>query len=216
MKRAPFAAAALAVVTTGAAALLLTFAPAQAAETTTTTATTEVAAGVSDVVADDPTLTAKPVTDLKADGAKIEVDGENFPSEDVYVAVCASTPQPTDLSKCLGAPVTADGTNAAWAHIKAADLGNGSFKAMLTLPSVTGSPNCVTGPCSVYAAKDRTARPSRNSTAYLVSPRRHRHPRRQVRRHPRGAVHCDPAADRLAVDRGRRNPAGGFLRIQGR
>src|SRR6478752_1173717 len=131
MKRAPFAAAALAVVTTGAAALLLTFAPAQAAETTTTTATTQVAAGVSDVIADDPTLTAKPVTNLKADGAKIEVDGANFPTEDVYVAVCASTPDPTDLSKCLGAPITADGTNAAWAHIKAADLGNGSFKVML-------------------------------------------------------------------------------------
>src|SRR6478752_441594 len=88
------------------------------------------AAGVSDVVADDPTLTAKPVTNLKADGAKIEVDGANFPTEDVYVAVCASTPDPTDLSKCLGAPITADGTNAAWAHIKAADLGNGSFKVM--------------------------------------------------------------------------------------
>jgi len=161
MNRARLAAATLAVLTTGTAALLLALAPAQAAVPTPTVAAQP---GIAQAPADGtPELTVTPTTDLAADGAAIKVVGSGFPDGfgDLYVAVCADGS--TNLNSCVGGAVPAANSTSAWAHISDDGAGPGTVKATwdeggfdvtLALPSVsTGSPNCVTGECAVFASR---------------------------------------------------------------
>jgi len=152
MHTARLAAGLAAIAVTGAAVLVTTLTPAVAAPAGPAPvagqlAPTSTANGTRTLVLDQS-------TDLPADGAKINVRGSGFdPDHGLYVAVCAGSGTPADLSKCVGGAIPDANPTQGWAHVT--DLpADGKFSVTLTLPSVTGDPNCVTGGCSLYTTSD--------------------------------------------------------------
>ena len=121
MSRARSAAAALAVLTTLAVALFGMLAPAQASVPAAANS-----AGPPQAAAETPvsntngtrTLIVDPTTDLPANNASIKVQGKGFSTDHgLYVAVCAGSATPADLTKCVGGSIPDANTDTnAWAH----------------------------------------------------------------------------------------------------
>ena len=178
MRTARLAAGLAAIAVTGAAVLVTTLTPAVAAPAGPAPVVGPVlVAGQVPVVGQlAPTSTANGTrtlvldqsTDLPADGAKINVRGSGFdPDHGLYVAVCAGSGTPADLSKCVGGAVPDANPTQGWAHVT--DLpADGKFSVTLTLPSVTGDPNCVTGGCSLYTTSDDAAVRSEDNAVPLT------------------------------------------------
>ncbi|TKV61642.1 hypothetical protein FDO65_08810 [Nakamurella flava] len=136
------------------------------------------------------TLTANPSTDLAVNGAQITVSGSGFTptSGGIFVAVCTSAQTAGGVrpGQCIGGNRPNASLNRDYAHFVdpnrtggpgggvTAPLTGGDFtQYTLTLTSATGTPNCQTQACSLWAFSDDESDPSQDVSiplAFVAAP----------------------------------------------